>query len=158
MPPQVGHDAPEFKTLLCDGETFRPHSLTESLGDRGGVLIFGGFVFSAIALNWWTRYEKYGWHEFDGVPVYGVYRDGPYAINEFLRQRSVPFSFFADVDGTVAEAYDLLVEREGMAGTRTARRAVFVLDDGGQVVGSWDTDEWIHPVPTRELQESIEAL
>jgi peroxiredoxin len=158
MPPHAGDAAPGFEALHCDGETFRPRSLEESLGERGAVLIFGGFVFSAIAQNWWTRYEKYGWHEFDGVPVYGVYRDGPYAINEFLRERSVPFSFFADVDGAIADAYDLLVEREGMAGTRTARRAVFVLDSEGDVVDPWDTDEWIHPVPTRELQESIESL
>ena len=158
MPPQVGDEAPGFETLLCDGETFRPRSLEESLGARGGVLIFGGFVFSAIALNWWTRYEKYGWHEFEAIPVYGVYRDGPYAVNEFLRQRSVPFSFFVDVDGGVAEAFDLLVERDGMAGVHTARRAVFVLDGDGTVVDAWDTDEWIHPVPTRELQESIESL
>jgi peroxiredoxin len=158
MPPQVGDDAPGFETLHCDGEVFRPRTLTDSLGELGAVLILGGFVFSAIAQNWWTRYEKYGWHEFDGVPVYGIYRDGPYAINEFLRACDVPFEFFSDVDGTVAEAYDLLVEREGMAGTHTARRAVFVLDDDGSVVDAWDTDEWIHPVPTRELQESIESL
>jgi peroxiredoxin len=124
MPPHAGDAAPGFEALHCDGETFRPRSLEESLGERGAVLIFGGFVFSAIAQNWWTRYEKYGWHEFDGVPVYGVYRDGPYAINEFLRERSVPFSFFADVDGAIADAYDLLVEREGMAGRPVGHRRV----------------------------------
>jgi peroxiredoxin len=157
MPPAVGDQAPRFEALLCDGETFRARTLADALGDRGGVLIFGGFVFSAIALNWWERYERYGWHEF-GVPVYGLYRDGPYAINEFLRRREVPFSFFADVNGDVAAAYDLLVERHGMAGAETARRAVFVLDGEGTVVDAWDTDEWIHPVPTRELQASVESL
>jgi alkyl hydroperoxide reductase subunit AhpC len=147
-----------FEALLCNGETFRPHSLRESFGTRGAVLVFGGFVFSAIALNWWARYEQYGWHEFDDVPVYGVYRDGPYAVNEFLRRRSVPFGFFSDVDGDVASAYGLLVERHGMAGTQTAMRAIFVIDSNGSVVHTWNTDEWIYPVPTRQLQQHIESL
>jgi peroxiredoxin len=158
MTAQDGDQAPKFEALLCNGETFRSHSLKESLGARGGVLIFGGFVFSAIALNWWARYETYGWHEFDDVPVYGVYRDGPYAINEFLRRRTVPFRFFSDVNGDIASAYDLLVDRHGMAGTQTAMRAIFIIDATGSVIHSWDTNEWIHPVPTRQLQTHIESL
>jgi peroxiredoxin len=55
----------------------------------------------------------------------------------------------------VAGAYDLLVEREGMAGTETARRAVFVLDGEGVVRFAWDTDEWIHPVPREEVEAAV---
>jgi peroxiredoxin len=158
MHPTEGDDAPRFETLLCDGETFRGTTLEAAAGDRGTVLVFFGFVFSAISDNWWRRYEAGDWHEFEDVPVYGVCRDGPYGINAFLRGIDSPFSVFADVDGEVADAYDLLVEREGMAGTKTPRRAVFVLDDEGVVQDAWSTDEWIHPVPVEELEESIEAL
>jgi peroxiredoxin len=158
MHPTEGDDAPRFETLLCDGETFRGTTLEAAAGDRGTVLVFFGFVFSAISDNWWRRYEAGDWHEFEDVPVYGVCRDGPYGINAFLRGIDSPFSVFADVDGEVADAYDLLVERDGMAGTKTPRRAVFVLDDEGVVRHAWSTDEWIHPVPVEELEESIEAL
>jgi peroxiredoxin len=158
MHPTEGETAPDFEALLCDGETFRAEALADATGDRGAVLIFFGFVFSAISDNWWRAYERKGWHEFDEVPVYGIGRDGPYAINAFLRGIDSPFSVFADVDGDIADAYDLLVERDGMAGTKTPRRAVFVLDDEGEVQHAWSTDEWIHPVPTDELEESIEAL
>jgi peroxiredoxin len=48
---------------------------------------------------------------------------------------------FSDLDGRVADAYDLSVERDGMAGIETARRAVFVLDPSGEVRYAWDTDE-----------------
>jgi peroxiredoxin len=157
MPPTAGERAPPFEALLCDGETFRATPLDDALGERGAVLVFFGFAFSAISLNWWTRYERAGWHEFD-VPVYGVGRDGPYGMNAFLRERDSPFSFFADVDGTVADSYDLLVERDGMAGTKTARRAVFVLDGEGVVRHAWDTDEWINPVPREEIEEAIATL
>lgn len=158
MPPSVGDEAPRFEALLCDGETFRATALDDALGERGAVLVFDGFVFSAIAENWWRRYETAGWAAFEGVPVFGVVRDGPYAINEFLRQLESPFSIFSDLDGDVARAYDLLVEREGMAGARTARRAAFVLDGEGVVRHAWDTDEWIHPVPREDIEAAVEQL
>ncbi|MFQ3318409.1 MAG: peroxiredoxin [Natronomonas sp.] len=158
MPPSVGDDAPGFEALLCDGETFRPNALADALGDRGAVLVFDGFVFSAIAQNWWMRYETAGWHEFDGVPVYGIVRDGPYSVNEFLRQHDSPFSIFSDVNGDVADAYELLIERQGMAGTKTSCRAVFVLDAEGEVQYAWDTDDWIYPVPREEIEDTVEAL
>lgn len=158
MPPSVGDAAPGFEALLCDGETFRPTALEDAVGERGAVLVFDGFVFSAIAQNWWNRYDSAGWDDFDGVPVYGVVRDGPYSINEFLRQLDSPFSIFSDLNGDVAAAYDLLVERDGMAGTETPRRAVFVLDADAVVEYAWDTDEWIHPVPREEIEDAVAAL
>ena len=158
MPPSVGEAAPGFEALLCDGETFRPTPLSARLGDRGAVLVFDGFVFSAIARNWWIRYDRAGWDAFDGVTVSGVVRDGPYSVNEFLRQLDSPFSIYSDLNGDVADAYDLLVEREGMAGTRTPRRAAFVLDADGVVRHAWDTDEWIHPVPREEIEAAVADL
>lgn len=157
MPPAAGDDIPLFEALLCDGETFRPRGLEDAIGEDGAVLVFDGFVFSAIAQNWWRRYEEADWNEFP-VPVYGVVRDGPYSINEFLRQLDSPFSIFSDLNGEAAEAYDLLVERQGMAGTKTPRRAVFVIDGDGKVQYAWDTDEWIHPVPRDDVEAAVEQL
>lgn len=158
MAPSLGETAPGFETLLCDGETFRAKTLSSALGERGTVLVFDGFVFSAIAQNWWRRYEAYEWDEFDAVTVYGVVRDGPYSINEFLRQLESPFAIFSDLNGTVADAYGLLAEREGMAGTETARRGVFVLDGDGVVRHAWETDEWIDPVPHGEIEAAVAEL
>ncbi|MFC6941396.1 peroxiredoxin family protein [Salinirubellus sp. GCM10025818] len=157
MPPEVGEAVPEFEALRCDGETFRPRTLSASLGEDGGVLVFFGFVFGAIAENWWKRYERYGWADLD-VPVYGVGRDGPYSMNAFLREIDSPFSLFADVDGEVAGAFDLLTEREGMAGVHTSRRAVYVLDGDGVVRDRWLGEDYISPVPTRDLEGSIREL
>ncbi len=158
MAPSPGETAPTFEALLCDGATFRARKLSSTLGDQGAVLVFDGFVFSAIAQNWWRRYETYGWDEFDAVPVYGVVRDGPYSINEFLRQIDSPFSIFSDLNGSIADAYDLLVEREGMAGTKTSRRGVFVIDDEESVRYAWETDEWIYPVPHEEIEDAVARL
>lgn len=158
MPPNVGEAAPGFEALFCDGETFSARTLSDVLGERGTVLSFGGFVFSPLARNWFRRYVRYGWADADGVAFYPIQRAGPYAVNAFLRRLDSPLEGFADVEGTVAAAYDLLVEREHMAGAKTARRGVFVLDADGVVQYAYDTEEWIHPLPRDEISEAIAAL
>ena len=142
--------------MLCDGETFRARTLDE-IGEEGCVLVFYSFSFSAIARNWWRRYDRRNWDEFP-VPVVGVCRDGPYAQNAFLRRLDSPFRSFSDVDGRVIDAYGLLVEREDMAGTHTARRATFVLDGDRRVQGEWVLDDWISPLPADEVEAVVGDL
>lgn len=157
MPPSEGDIAPEFEALYCDGEAFRGRTLSETLGERGGVVVFFGFVFNAIGENWWKRYDRAEWDEFD-VPVVGVGRDGPYAMNEFLREKHLPFAFFSDLEGEVAADYDLLVERDGMAGVHTAKRAAYVVDGDRRIRYVWSNDDWISPVPRAEIEEAVAEL
>lgn len=156
MPPAVGTHAPDFEALYCDGETFRERTLSDVI-DGGAVIVFSGFVFNAINENWYKQYDRAGWDEFD-VPVVTVARDGPYAVNAFLRDIDSPFASFADVEGTAADAYDLLVEREGMANVRTAQRAVFVVDGDRAVQYRWVADDWISPVPREEIERAVEKV
>jgi peroxiredoxin len=156
MPPSEGEQAPDFEALLCTGETFRSRELDEALAG-GGVLVFFGFAFSAIAENWWKRYGYYGWDEFD-VPVLGVSRDGPYAQNAFIRYLDSPFQMFSDTDGDAAAAFELLTEREQMAATSTPWRSVFVLDADRTVTYRWVADDWISPVPREDVEAAVEEL
>ncbi len=156
MPPSEGERAPDFEALLCDGETFRTTHLSDVL-DGGCVLVFYGFSFSAIAENWWKRYERAGWADFE-IPVVGVSREGPYAQNAFLRYLDSPFELFSDGEGAAAEAYDLLTQREGMGQTETARRAVFVLDGDRRVTHRWLGEDWISPVPRADIETAVGEL
>ena len=156
MPPTEGETVPNFEALLCDGETFRSMHLSDALGERGGVLVSTGFVHSAIAQNWWKRFEKYGWHEFDDVPVLGFSRDGPYAQNEFLRWLGVDaFRTFADVNGDISETLGLLTDRHHMANVSTPWRSVFVLDPDCTVEFAYVADEWIAPLPHEEVEAAV---
>lgn len=158
MPPEVGDRAPAFEALLCDGEAFRATRLSDVVGRRGAVLVFYAFAFNAVATNWWGHYARRGWDAFPDVPVLGVCRDGPYAQNAFLRELDGDFRSFSDVNGDVAARYDLLVEREGMAGVRTPRRAVFVLDDDREVRYRVVLDDWISPMPADEVEAAVAEL
>jgi peroxiredoxin len=153
-----GDMAPESEALLCDGEVFEAQTLDELAGERGTVLLFFGFVFSAPALNWWRRYEKHGWHELDGVHTVGVGRDGPYAQNEFLRHLDSPFEVLADVDGEVASDFGVLRGRDGMPDASTARRSVFVLDTDREVRFSWAADDDITPMPVENIEDAVAGL
>jgi peroxiredoxin len=156
MAPTTGDHAPEFEALLCTGETFRSTTLEEAL-DGGGVLVFFGFAFSAIDENWWKRYDRADWDEFD-VPVLGVSRDGPYAQNAFIRYLDSPFRMFSDTDGEASEAFHLLTERGGMADTSTPMRSAFVIDEDGQITYDWVADDWISPVPREEIEDAVADL
>lgn len=158
MPPTVGERAPGFEALLCDGETFRSTPLAAVTAAGGGaVLVFSASAFSAIAENWWKRYDRAEWAEFD-VPVLGVSRDSPYGLNAFIRETDSPFRMFADVDGGASEAFGLLVEREGMANTSTPMRATFLLDADLTVRYRWVAEDWISPAPLEPVGEAVDAL
>lgn len=156
MPPSEGDRAPDFEALVCRDDTFRESTLSAE-SDGGAVLVFSAFAFSAIAENWWKRYDRAGWDEFD-VPVLGVSRDGPYSVTAFQRHLDSPFAMFADVDGAASEAYGLLVERDGMAGVETPWRAVFVVDADREVRYAWVADDWISPVPREEIEDAVAEL
>lgn len=159
MPPTVGDTVPDFEAVYCDGETFRSARLAETLGDRGGVLVSTGFVYSAIAQNWWKRFLTYGWDEFEDVRVLGFSRDGPYAQNDFLRWLGQPpFRMFADVDGDISESLELLTDREHMANVSTPWRSVFVLDPDRTVEYAYVADEWIGPLPHEDVEAAVEEL
>ncbi|WP_246998476.1 redoxin domain-containing protein [Halosolutus gelatinilyticus] len=159
MPPTRGETLSDFEALLCDGETFRSTPLSEALGSRGGVVVSTGFAFSAIARNWWKRFDRAGWGEFEDVAVLGVSRDGPYAQSAFLRRLGRPdFRFFADVDGTVSESLDLLTDRDHMADVSTPWRAAFVVDADREVRYAHVADDWISPLPRSEIESVVGTL
>lgn len=156
MPPAHGDSVPSFEALLCTGETFQSTAYPDAY-DGGSVLVFFGFAFSAIDENWWKRYERAGWHEFD-VPVIGVSRDGPYAQNAFIRYLDSPFDMYSDTNGAAMDAFDIRTPRDGMANTAVPMRSVFVVDDDLTVQYRWIADDWISPVPREEIEAAVEEL
>mgnify|MGYP006278067637 CR=1 FL=1 len=171
MPLEPGDPLPEDEALLCDGETFRPRRVPELVGNRGLVVSLFGFCYSAIARNWWKRYERYGWGaaaegddgggdeiDWSGVPVVGAARDGPYATNAFLRAIDSPFRVLADVDGAVADGFGVRRDRDGWPDASSARRAVYVADADGVVTERWLAEDDISPQDVDTILDAVDGL
>jgi hypothetical protein len=174
MPLEPGDPLPDAEALLCDGETFRPRRLEELVGDRGLVVSLFGFCYSAIARNWWKRYERYGWGgaadddgernvgddgvDWSGVPVVGAGRDGPYATNAFLRAIDSPFRVLADVDGAIADGFGVRRDRDGWPDASSARRAVYVADADGVVTERWLAEDDISPQDVDAILDAVASL
>ena len=158
MPPKTDEVVPNFEGVLCDGEVFEDKELDEVIGERGAVLYFHGFVFSAIARHWWKRFDRNDWDQFDGVPVIGIGRDGPFAQNAFIRKVDSPFQVFSDVDGCITDEFDLRMERDGMSHVTTPRRSVFVLNQDREVSFRWLAKYTTSPPPVDEIEDAVAEL
>lgn len=156
MSSDTGTEAPDGTALHCDGETFYAQSLSNAMAD-GCVLVFFRFAFSATAENWWRRYDRANWNEFD-IPVYGVARDGPYALNAFIRDLDSPFVMFSDTNGTLCESYGLLTGVDDMAGQEVARRAVLVVDETREIRYRWVADDSLDAVSLSEVAEQVRSF
>lgn len=140
--------------LLCDGEVYTATRLDDAANDDGLLVVFYGYSFSAIAENWWRGYERRAWDEFD-VPVVGVSRDGPNAQNAFIRSLDSPFSLFADVNGALADEFDVLVRRDHMAGVQIPRRSAFLLEPDLTVERAWTVEDWTKPMPVSDIEDAV---
>ncbi len=154
----VGDKLPDVEALVCDGETFRPRKLRDSVTDRGLVLVFHGFAFSAIATNWMERYSRYGWKDFDGVSLAGVVRDGPYSVNAFLRDIEGDVEIYADVDAEITDAFGLRRRRSGMPGASSANRSAYVFDGDGVATYRWLAEDDVSPVDVDAVEAAVEEL
>jgi peroxiredoxin len=155
---ETGDTPSDFESLLCDGEVFENRRVDDVLGSRGGVVYFQGFAFSAIARHWWTQFERNGWHEFNGVPVVGVSRDGPFAQNAFIRTVGSPFPVFSDVDGSITDEFDIRTARDGMAKMTVPRRSAFVLNTDRKITYQWIAEDTTTPPAVEEIEEAVDAL
>jgi peroxiredoxin len=158
MPLSHGEVVPAFEALRCDGETIREITLNEISGQEGTVIVTFQFAFSAIADNWWGKYTRDGWANFDDVETVGLSRDQPYALNAFLRGIDTPFVMCSDPDGTATKELGVLGCRPDMGDIRPAKRATFVLDDDRTITYAWVSESQLDPTPTDEVEAAVERV
>jgi peroxiredoxin len=72
-----------------------------------------------------------------GATVYGVSVDSPFALNAFREQNDLDFSFISDANREVIERYDVSMAFEDLGIEELAQRAVFVIDEEGQITYAW---------------------
>lgn len=153
----VGDAAPEFDAPLASDGIDRT-SLEDHLGDGPVVLAFFPAAFSGTCTTeFCTLRDRISEFESLDATVLGVSTDLPWALEEFREQESLPFGLVSDNDAHICAAYGVQTEYERLAIPSMARRAVFVLDDEGEV-----TYRWLAPNPGEEpdydeIQEAVAA-
>ncbi len=129
--PQVGDKAPEFELLNQDGETVK-------MSDFAGqtvVLYFypkadtPGCTIQACGIR-----DRSGEYEQAGAVVLGVSPDQPKELRKFADKFDLPFTLLSDPDHSLAEAYEVWVEKNRYGRTYFGNeRTTFVIDWDGKI-------------------------
>lgn len=133
MPLAVGDAAPNFTVKDTIGKTV---VLSEYAG-KPVVLYFypkddtPGCTKEACSFR--DNYQQY---LSQGIAVLGVSLDDQASHQQFTEKFNLPFPLLADVDGTIAKAYDVLTERNG---TPYAQRVTYVIDGDGKIAQVYTT-------------------
>jgi peroxiredoxin len=137
----VGDDAPDFTAPLADGDV-GSFTLSANLDDAPLVLAFFPAAFtSTCTTEMCTFRDRMANFEDIGATVYGISIDTPFTLNEFRRQNGLNFGLISDTNREILRAYDVSMDFEALGVYEVAKRAVFVVDDSGEITYAWVSDD-----------------
>jgi len=136
-----GDDAPDFSAPVATGDVDQ-FTLSERLED-GPVLLafFPGAFTSTCSHEMNTFDDRLAAFEDEGVTVYGVSTDSPFALNEFRDKLDLSFDLISDGNREIIDAYDISMDFDHLGVKNIAKRAVFIVDSDGTVSYAWITDD-----------------
>lgn len=138
-----GATAPEFSlpgVPADQSEGIEQYELAEAR-KAGPVLInFYLFDFNPQCRRNVCDLHDMSWFDLDSdLQVFGISTDSTFSHREFAKQEGLNFPLLSDNDGSVAEAYEVLID-ELQGHKRIARRAIYLIDETGTVRYSWIAD------------------
>lgn len=139
----VGQQAPDF--TLVDTER-KPRSLAEFKGKKLVLAFYPAAFTGTCAKEMCTFRDNLGRLGDLNAAILGISVDTPFANKAFADQHKINFPLLSDYTRAVVSAYDVqLPNLAGLTGYTAAKRAVFVLDNGGTIRYMWISDD-----PTKE--------
>lgn len=134
----LGKTAPDFNLL----DTNRESVSLSGLRDGKVVLAFFPAAFTGVCEKELCAFRDALTNFNDlGSTVLGISVDSPFSNAAFATKNNLNFKVLSDYGRSAVSAYGIPVENfAGMDGYVAANRAVFVIDEQGQV-----TYEWIAP-------------
>ena len=132
---RLGTDAPDF-TLFDHNRT--PVSLSGLRGQKV-ILAFYPAAFTGVCQKELCTFQDSLSDLNDAnATVLGISVDAPFANAAFASANGVQFPLLSDYDRNTVEAYGVaLSDFAGMTGYTASQRAVFVIDEQGQVIYEW---------------------
>ncbi|WP_424015558.1 redoxin domain-containing protein [Halorubrum xinjiangense] len=141
----TGDAAPTFTATVgtSDHESF---DLDDHIGDGPVVLAFFPGAFTPPCTNEMVAFQGRT-DAFDeaGATLFGISADSPFSQGAFREEHGIEFDLVSDMAGDAIRAYGLEMDIADLGLYDIANRAVFVIDDDGQVVYDWVADD-----PTNE--------
>jgi peroxiredoxin len=151
----TGDEAPTFEATVANGEV-EAFSLSEALGDGPVVLAFFPGAFTPPCSNEMVALEEHSDEFADaGATVFGVSADSAFSLNAFRDEYGLSFDLVSDMAREAIGAYDLEIDIAELGLFGVANRAVFVLDESGEVTYTWATDD---PTVEPDYEELLEAV
>jgi len=153
-----GETAPDFERPLVTDEYWEDAALSE-VTDQGPVLlVFHPMDGCPRTTYIYNEIRSRGWDERDGFDIVGVSISTPYEHAQLLDERGIDIRLFSDPANGVAEAYDVVNDRIGMAGVAEPRPAVYLLDEDRTVLYADVATEWPDPPGYDALADALAAL
>jgi peroxiredoxin len=141
----TGETAPTFSATVGTNE-HEPFDLNDHLGDGPVILAFFPGAFTPPCTNEMVAIqEQYERFQDAGATVLGVSADSPFSLGAFREEHGIEFDLVSDMSRDAIQAYDLEIDIEELGLHGIANRAVYVLDENGEV-----THNWVAEDPTNE--------
>ncbi|WP_336325565.1 redoxin domain-containing protein [Halovenus sp. HT40] len=138
---QIGQQAPGFEVPGAAGGRVDTHSL-EEYTEHGWavVVVFYPFDFHPSCTSQLCMLrDADDLSMVENTVVLGISTDSAHSHRAFAEEHRIDFPLLSDSDGTVAEAYGVLVE-EMEDHRRVPRSALFVVDPGQEVQYAWQSE------------------
>ena len=150
----TGDTAPDISATIgtSDHEAFE---LDDHLGDGPVVLAFFPGAFTPPCTNEMVAFQEHA-DAFDaaGATVFGISADSPFSQGAFRDEHGIEFDLVSDMGGDAIQAYDIEIDIGDLGLHGIANRAVFVLDEEGEVVYDWVADD---PTNEPDYEEVLDA-
>ncbi|EMA64599.1 redoxin domain-containing protein [Halorubrum lipolyticum] len=141
----TGDTAPDISAKIGTSD-HEPFELDDHLGDGPVVLAFFPGAFTPPCTNEMVAFqERAGEFEDAGATIFGVSADSPFSQGAFREEHGIEFDLVSDMGGDAIRAYGLEMDIADLGLYGIANRAVFVVDDDGEIVYDWVADD-----PTNE--------
>jgi peroxiredoxin len=143
---EVGQEAPDFKLR---NEALQEVTLS-SLRGKPVVLFFFPAAFSPFCTTEACAYrDDTSLFEDKGAVIYGISRDGPFALKAWKQQENLPYGLLSDFKGDVAKLYGCWNEVAAIA-----ERLTVVIDKDGKITYV----EHNGPGQIRDQKKALEAV
>ena len=137
----TGDTAPDISATIGTSD-HEPFELDDYLGDGPVLLAFFPGAFTPPCTNEMVAFQEHAdAFEEAGATVFGISADSPFSQGAFREEHGIEFDLVSDMGGDAIRSYDLEIDIADLGLHGIANRAVFVLDEEGEIVYDWVADD-----------------